>query len=336
MRKTVFLMSMLLILSTASVKAQVTIGSDQDPHEGAVLDLSQTAKLGLLLPRVSLENVNTWQIDGDEEKEAAIGMIVYNTNDNVVGGNGYGLYVWDGNVWTPVKSDSSFSNSIKVVSFDLTPSDISISIYVGGIRQFTIDNFIPEDATYKGVTWNIAGGKENVNLTVTSATACTIQGVSAGEATLQVSSIDQNVNKTITIKVIPITVKSFELDKSSLTLGSNGKTGTITAQNFIGSDDQPLNAATVKWSIEGSNDTGSTIFPATGNTTTVTSGSTVGSFTVRATADGISHDCTVTISDCSSVTDFEGNTYSAAKFGDAGCWMTQNLRSTKRSGNETL
>ncbi|MDR0866245.1 MAG: fibrobacter succinogenes major paralogous domain-containing protein, partial [Candidatus Symbiothrix sp.] len=40
---------------------------------------------------------------------------------------------------------------------------------------------------------------------------------------------------------------------------------------------------------------------------------------------------TVTIHDadcCSSVTDAEGNFYYAHQFGDAGCWMTQNLRST--------
>jgi uncharacterized protein (TIGR02145 family) len=36
----------------------------------------------------------------------------------------------------------------------------------------------------------------------------------------------------------------------------------------------------------------------------------------------------VTVVCPSSVTDSEGNTYPAAKFGTAGCWMTQNLRST--------
>ncbi|MDR0680304.1 MAG: fibrobacter succinogenes major paralogous domain-containing protein [Dysgonamonadaceae bacterium] len=38
-----------------------------------------------------------------------------------------------------------------------------------------------------------------------------------------------------------------------------------------------------------------------------------------------------TIQDCSSVQDIEGNCYYAARFGAAGCWMTQNLRSTKSS-----
>jgi uncharacterized protein (TIGR02145 family) len=37
---------------------------------------------------------------------------------------------------------------------------------------------------------------------------------------------------------------------------------------------------------------------------------------------------TVFVNDCFSVSDAEGHTYTASKFGTAGCWMTQNLRST--------
>jgi uncharacterized protein (TIGR02145 family) len=62
-----------------------------------------------------------------------------------------------------------------------------------------------------------------------------------------------------------------------------------------------------------------------------------GSITVKANNDcGSSADqssadiVTVNREPCSiSVTDIEGNEYCAAMFGEAGCWMTQNLRSTK-------
>jgi hypothetical protein len=54
-QKMMFLMLMLLMLSTASVNAQVTIGSTADPHAGAVLDLQSTTQ-GLKLPNVALNS----------------------------------------------------------------------------------------------------------------------------------------------------------------------------------------------------------------------------------------------------------------------------------------
>jgi uncharacterized protein (TIGR02145 family) len=253
---------------------------------------------------------------------------VYNTNENVAGGDGSGIYVWNGSAWTPVKSSAGFSGAVKVMSFDLTPSTTSVNIYVGGTQTFTAGNFLPSGATYQGVTWNIVSGSDKAKITAQSVTGCTVQGLSAGTATLQVGSIDQNVNKTVTITVNSVTLKSFALDKSTLTLDVGGKTGTVTAQNFIGTNDLVLSGTAVSWSIVGTNTTGSTISPATGNTTTVTSGSTTGSFTVRATAAGMTKDCTVTINDCPSSVTAENITYPAAGFGNAGCWMTQNLRST--------
>jgi uncharacterized protein (TIGR02145 family) len=102
-KTTFFLMLTLIMMSTASVNAQVTIGSMEDPHGGAVLDLSKATgnSIGLLLSHISLDNVYTWQIGGD--KDLGVGMVVYNTNINVSGGKGIGVYVWNGNVWEPVK-----------------------------------------------------------------------------------------------------------------------------------------------------------------------------------------------------------------------------------------
>jgi uncharacterized protein (TIGR02145 family) len=104
-QKTFFLALTLFVLSAASVNAQVTIGSNQEPHGGAVLDLSKANgnSIGFLLPRISLENITVWQIGG--EKAAGIGMMVYNINDKIVGGIGSGIYIWNGSTWTPIKSN---------------------------------------------------------------------------------------------------------------------------------------------------------------------------------------------------------------------------------------
>ncbi|MDR0680345.1 MAG: fibrobacter succinogenes major paralogous domain-containing protein [Dysgonamonadaceae bacterium] len=234
-QKMMFLALTLWILSAASMNAQVTIGSEQDPHKGAVLDLSQSTNLGLLLPQVFLTNVSDWQLSGNEANGE--GMLIYNTNDDVPDGNGKDIYVWTRSGWKPIG---------------------------------------------------------------------------------------------------PVSLKRFELDKSLLFLDMDGETGTITAQNFTGSDDKPFGSVTVSWSVVASAvPDGASISPVD-NTFTVTSGSTAGSFTVRATAGGVTQDCVVTISECTGVMDVEGNAYYAAQFGVAGCWMTQNLRSKKTALGTSL
>jgi hypothetical protein len=63
-QKMIFLTLILMMLSAASMKAQVNIGSLDNPHAGAVLDLSQSENLGLLLPQISLQNVSDGQLSG--------------------------------------------------------------------------------------------------------------------------------------------------------------------------------------------------------------------------------------------------------------------------------
>ncbi|MDR0681809.1 MAG: fibrobacter succinogenes major paralogous domain-containing protein [Dysgonamonadaceae bacterium] len=233
-QKMIFLALTLWMLSVASMKAQVTIGSDQDPHEGAILDLSQSARLGLLLPQVFLTNVTSWQLSGNEANGE--GMLIYNTNDDVPDGNGKDIYVWIRGSWKPIG---------------------------------------------------------------------------------------------------PVMLKRFELDKSLLFLDTDNETGTITAQNFTGSDDKPFSSVTVSWSVVAGTVPDDVSISPVDNTFTVTSGST-GSFTVRATAGGVTQDCVVTISGCAGVMDVEGNAYYAAEFGAAGCWMTQNLRTKTYADGETV
>jgi uncharacterized protein (TIGR02145 family) len=111
-RNVIFLMLTLWMWSAASVNAQVTIGSDQDPHGGAVLDLSKASggHIGFLLPRIALQKVGDWSIGG--EKATGAGMMVYNTNEAVEGGDGSGIYVWDGIAWSPVKSSADCPRSV--------------------------------------------------------------------------------------------------------------------------------------------------------------------------------------------------------------------------------
>jgi hypothetical protein len=95
MKKVCYLELTLIVLSAASMNAQVTIGSLDNPHPGAVLDLHSNS-LGFLLPTVSLNDVSDFQLAADTAR--ATGMTVYNTNPAI----GAGLYIWDGSQWNRV------------------------------------------------------------------------------------------------------------------------------------------------------------------------------------------------------------------------------------------
>jgi hypothetical protein len=63
------------------------------PNAGAGLDVNYSDK-GMLIPRVSLSNVSTYNPPITAGGNAR-SMLVYNTNTAVVGGNGEGFYYWD-------------------------------------------------------------------------------------------------------------------------------------------------------------------------------------------------------------------------------------------------
>ncbi len=105
MKKTAFLVLALFFTGAASMNAQVNIGTQTDPHKGAVLDLDVTDK-GLLLPKVSLDNVTIFKLT-DGGAKSNVGMVVYNTNASIIGGSGEGLYSWDGKKWRSLTASGS-------------------------------------------------------------------------------------------------------------------------------------------------------------------------------------------------------------------------------------
>jgi hypothetical protein len=111
-KKAIFLMLTLIMMSVASVNAQVRIGSLEDPHEGALLDLSQSGGRGLLFPSVFLFNPNDFQLDGD--KTTAGGMVVYNTNSELDAGEG--LYIWNGDAWQGLANNAQMPTCVPVTA----------------------------------------------------------------------------------------------------------------------------------------------------------------------------------------------------------------------------
>lgn len=100
------------------IDSQVTIGSAKEPLPGAILDLDSqdgqngTSKKGLGLPRVKLKSLQVPedktslsetidQAQGEWDKDAHVGLTVYNINNLTAcsGGFAEGLYIWNGNNW---------------------------------------------------------------------------------------------------------------------------------------------------------------------------------------------------------------------------------------------
>jgi hypothetical protein len=101
MKKMIFLMLTLWLLGAASAKAQVVISNspgELTPHAGAILDLQSIPYTvsattyqgkGLLLPKVTLPDVNTFGLSGGNQDEA-VGMIIYQDGNAI----SKGIYLW--------------------------------------------------------------------------------------------------------------------------------------------------------------------------------------------------------------------------------------------------
>lgn len=146
MKRINYVMAMLLVC-IASVSAQVTIGDNTKPHSGAILELRTDSK-GVLLPRINLEKVSVFQLDleGTDTTTDAAGMLIYNTNATVEGGDGIGLYIWDGEKWAKIAGGNGVSNALKVT---ITPDRAPATITAGTTVDLTATVSIEDANTYQ-------------------------------------------------------------------------------------------------------------------------------------------------------------------------------------------
>ncbi len=95
--KSIFLFLNLVIFTTSF--AQVGIGTTT-PDNSSVLDISSADK-GLLIPRIFIGDVTA----STPVTSPATGLLIYNTNASILGGNGVGFYFWDGIEWVMLSSN---------------------------------------------------------------------------------------------------------------------------------------------------------------------------------------------------------------------------------------
>ncbi|MDH6354176.1 hypothetical protein M2132_000498 [Dysgonomonas sp. PH5-45] len=131
------LLCLTFVLSCAStLKAQVTIGSDDAPNTNAILDLKQTGTTtkGLLLPRVTLTSTTS----ASPMTAHVAGMTVYNLEPKGTGATQVyaGFYYNDGTKWVRLVPENTiffYAPSIVV------PTETTASEYNSATQTFTLD-----------------------------------------------------------------------------------------------------------------------------------------------------------------------------------------------------
>lgn len=114
----------LCMLCIFKVSSQVSIGHDDEPEKGALLQLKTTEEVspggattdkeggGLLLPRVNLEKrdelyfIPKSDIEYETKRLKHKGLVVYNIRQTTDGLNP-GMHVWDGAAWQPMDENNS-------------------------------------------------------------------------------------------------------------------------------------------------------------------------------------------------------------------------------------
>ncbi len=121
-KKKVFL-GITCLLAWSTLNAQVTIGSDNGPNTGAILDMKQyvtadnlTSGKGFNLPRVALQDPHLLQPCAETNpttKDTHKGLVVYNMTENSA--LSPGIHFWDGESWQQLVDE----RPLKVTGFDM-------------------------------------------------------------------------------------------------------------------------------------------------------------------------------------------------------------------------
>ncbi|WP_369994054.1 hypothetical protein [Winogradskyella sp.] len=107
--------------------SQVGIGTT-NPDASSMLDITATDK-GVLVPRIALIDVGnvTSPINAP-----ATGLLVWNTNASVTGGNGTGFYFFNGAQWMPIQQTLSDDADFYLENTTNAPTNIADDIYTQG------------------------------------------------------------------------------------------------------------------------------------------------------------------------------------------------------------
>jgi len=131
-KKIFLILSLIFSLNSLAQNTEgVKIGSVISPPNPSAMFEVQSSNKGVLFPKIQLQNISTYTPIAGVETE---GIIVYNTNDTIVGGCGKGYYTWNGTIWERLGRECvvkmSFQEMINFTT-NLDPIyDIGYQVYV--------------------------------------------------------------------------------------------------------------------------------------------------------------------------------------------------------------
>ena len=136
-RYVTLLLNILVFLGSTHLCAQVGVNTT-NPDGSSILDVVSTEK-GMLVPRINLTDVTITQLDG--VNTAATGLLIYNINASVTGGNGAGFYMFNGLIWEKITTTSDTVNDIDfyISGTTDTPNTIADEIYTNGALGINTD-----------------------------------------------------------------------------------------------------------------------------------------------------------------------------------------------------
>ncbi len=121
--------SLLLELFIFPVYSQVGIGTIS-PNPSSQLEVQSNNK-GILFPKIMLNSVIDTSLDG--VNTAATGLIIYNKNASVSGGDGVGYYYFNGTIWEKIAVTGSVQDADWYIeNSTLIPTNINDNIYTLG------------------------------------------------------------------------------------------------------------------------------------------------------------------------------------------------------------
>ncbi len=124
----------ILVFTLFNLQAQVGIGTTT-PDSSSILDITSTDK-GILVPRISLVAITNLTTPINTP---AIGLLIWNTNATVTGGNGIGFYFYNGAQWTPITQTATDDHDFYETGTTNAPDNITDNIFHTGDLSIGID-----------------------------------------------------------------------------------------------------------------------------------------------------------------------------------------------------
>lgn len=240
-----------LIFSSISIlQAQVTIGSNIIPNEGALLDLKennndiQNSERGLGLPRAILNsltisdgsnNLATTVKDSDAsnswDKDLHIGLVLFNVNESYScsGGPDRGLYVWNGEIWEDIYSDKPIRPTLTLGTDQYDGANTYIALRNSSVT-------IPIKRAYQ--IWNEFGNGSNNTATGHVLPLATSHFAGYPNGTLSVEVLWQEASDASTNGVLASTSASINIatpiEESTFTFNTGSKSGNALVALKLG------------------------------------------------------------------------------------------------------